>query len=47
VRGELDREAYLTAMRGLIAQIRADERLAPVATALNEARLLLAEEPGT
>jgi 3'-5' exonuclease len=41
VRGELEREAYLSAMRGLIAFIKADERLAPVAAALNEPRLLL------
>jgi predicted PolB exonuclease-like 3'-5' exonuclease len=45
VRGELEREAYLTAMRGLLTLIRTDERLAPVAGALNEARLLLEPEP--
>jgi predicted PolB exonuclease-like 3'-5' exonuclease len=44
VRGELEREAYLAAMRGLIALIRGDERLAPVAQALNEPRLLLEGE---
>jgi predicted PolB exonuclease-like 3'-5' exonuclease len=44
VRGELEREAYLSAMRGLIALIRSDERLAPVAAALNEPRLLLETE---
>ena len=43
VRGELKREAYLTAMRGLIAFIRSEERLAVVAAALNEKRLLLEE----
>jgi predicted PolB exonuclease-like 3'-5' exonuclease len=46
LRGELERDAYLAAMRGLLAQIRGDERLAPVAAALNEARLLLVEEAG-
>jgi predicted PolB exonuclease-like 3'-5' exonuclease len=46
VRGELEREAYLTAMRGLLTLIRSDERLSPVAAALNEPRLLLdAESP--
>ena len=44
VRGELEREAYLSAMRGLLALIRSDERLAPVAAALNEPRLLLETE---
>jgi len=44
LRGELEREAYLAAMRGLIAAIRNDERLAPVAAAMNEARLLLSED---
>jgi predicted PolB exonuclease-like 3'-5' exonuclease len=48
VRGELEREAYLSAMRGLIALIRSDERLAPVAAALNEPRLMLdADVPPT
>lgn len=41
VRGELERDAYLRAMTGLLALIRSDERLAPVATGINEARLLL------
>jgi predicted PolB exonuclease-like 3'-5' exonuclease len=41
VRGEIDREKYLIAMRDLIAKIRSDERLAPVAAAMNDARLLL------
>jgi 3'-5' exonuclease len=41
VRGELERDPYLTAMRGLIAAIKADPRLAPVAGAMNEPRLLL------
>jgi predicted PolB exonuclease-like 3'-5' exonuclease len=45
VRGELEREAYLTAMRGLLALIRSDDRLAPVAAALNEPRLLLEGDP--
>jgi predicted PolB exonuclease-like 3'-5' exonuclease len=44
VRGELERDAYLGAMRGLLAMIRSEERLQPVATALNEARLLLEPE---
>lgn len=44
VRGELDRDAYVQAMRRLIELIRADERLAPIASGLNERRLLL-EEP--
>ncbi len=43
IRGELEREAYLVAMRRLIELIRNDERLAPVAAALNEKRLLLEE----
>ena len=44
LRGVLDRERYLGAMRSLIGLIRADPRLAPVATSLNERRLLLEEE---
>jgi 3'-5' exonuclease len=44
VRGELERQAYLTAMAGLIAAIRRDERLSPVAAALNEQRLMLEPE---
>ncbi len=44
LRGELEREGYLTAMRGLLALVRGDERLAPVAAAVNEARLLLEPE---
>jgi 3'-5' exonuclease len=47
VRGELEREAYLTAMRGLLTLIRTDERLAPVAGALNEPRLLLEADTPT
>jgi predicted PolB exonuclease-like 3'-5' exonuclease len=43
VRGELERDVYLNAMSGLIAAIHADQRLAPVAHALNETRLLLKE----
>src|SRR6201996_8864290 len=35
VRGEIDRDRYLSAMRGLIAQIKNDPRLAPVAEALD------------
>jgi len=41
VRGEIDRDRYLVAMRGLIAQIKNDPRLQPVAEALDERRLLL------
>jgi hypothetical protein len=40
LRGELDAERYLAAMRGLIEAIRRDPRLAPVANAMNEQRLL-------
>lgn len=48
LRGELEREAYLSGMRSLLALIRSDERLAPVAAALNESRLLLEpESPAT
>ncbi|MDX2053525.1 MAG: 3'-5' exonuclease [Polyangiaceae bacterium] len=41
LRGVLDRAAYLTAMQGLIDFIDADERLVPVASALNRPRLML------
>jgi predicted PolB exonuclease-like 3'-5' exonuclease len=41
LRGEIEREGYLEAMKGLIESIRGDERLAPVATGMNERRLLL------
>jgi 3'-5' exonuclease len=44
LRGELERDDYLRAMRGLLSLIRSDERLAPVASALNERRLLLEAE---
>ena len=43
VRGELKPEVYVTAMRGLIAFINSEEKLAVVAAALNEKRLLLEE----
>jgi hypothetical protein len=43
LRGELERDGYLSAMRQLLDLIRADERLAPVAAGLNEPRLMLAE----
>jgi predicted PolB exonuclease-like 3'-5' exonuclease len=43
LRGELDRDAYVAAARRLITAIRADERLVPVSSALNEKRLLLEE----
>jgi predicted PolB exonuclease-like 3'-5' exonuclease len=41
VRGMLSREDYLAAMTDLIANIDGDERLAPVAEALDRPRLLL------
>ena len=47
LRGELDAEPYRVAMRGLIAAVRADARLAPVASGMNEERLLAAFSPGT
>jgi 3'-5' exonuclease len=43
LRGELERENYLVAARQLIELIKNDERLAPVAAAMNEKRLLLEE----
>ena len=43
VRGELDRERYLFAMNSLLKAIRENPKLAPVAAALNEERLLLRE----
>lgn len=43
LRGELAPEAYRVAMGHLIALIRADARVAPVAEALNEERLMLSE----
>ena len=43
VRGELERDTYLVAMQRLIDVVRRDERLAPVASAMNEKRLLLEE----
>jgi len=45
LRGELDPDAYRRAMERLIATIRTDERVAAVAGAMNEDRLLLREEP--
>lgn len=45
VRGELPEDSYLAAMRGLVAFIRSDERLADVARGMNERRLLLEEHP--
>lgn len=44
LRGGLDREEYLHAMRGLIRLAREDERVRPVGEALSESRLLLGEE---
>ncbi|MEB2312455.1 MAG: ribonuclease H-like domain-containing protein [Sorangiineae bacterium] len=43
LRGELEREAYLAAMSGLIATVRADERVRAVSSVLDERRLMLAE----
>ena len=43
VRGELAPEAYLQAMRGLIAFIKSEEKLTAVAQGMNEKRLLLEE----
>jgi predicted PolB exonuclease-like 3'-5' exonuclease len=40
LRGELEPEAYRAAMQGLITAIRDDARLEPVASGLNEERLL-------
>lgn len=40
LRGELEPGAYLAAMKGLIETIRGDARLAAVASALDEARLM-------
>lgn len=43
VRGEIEREQYLEAMRGLITLIQSDLRTQPVAKSLNENRLMLVE----
>lgn len=43
LRGELTRDAYVAAMRGLMNAAAADERLAPVCDAWDESRLLLGE----
>lgn len=43
VRGEIDRERYLAGMTSLVAAIRDNPKLAPVAAALNEERLMLRE----
>jgi len=43
VRGEIERDRYLIAMQSLIALIKSDPRLAPVAAGLDERRLLLEE----
>lgn len=40
LRGELGADAYVQAMQGLIDFIRAEPKLAPVAAAMNDARLL-------
>lgn len=44
LRGELDRDGYRTAMRGLLDVVRGDERVRAVAAGLDEGRLLLNEE---
>ena len=41
VRGQLDRDRYLIAMNDLITHIDADERMRPVAEAMDRQRLLL------
>jgi len=41
VRGEVDRDGYVAAMRGLLEAIHADERLRPVRDGLDQGRLLL------
>jgi hypothetical protein len=46
VRGEIERERYLSAMRSLILLIKSDVRLLPVAEGLDERRLLLDTELG-
>lgn len=43
VRGEIDRERYLAGMSSLVTAIRENPKLAPVAAALNEDRLMLRE----
>ena len=43
VRGQLDRDGYLAAMKDLIDHIDSDERLRPVADAMDRDRLLLRE----
>lgn len=43
IRGELPREEYLAAMRGLMRAAIGDSRVAPVASAWNAERLLLGE----
>jgi hypothetical protein len=43
VRGAIEQDAYLGAMRGLLGLIREDARLSPVAAGMNAARLLLEE----
>jgi predicted PolB exonuclease-like 3'-5' exonuclease len=43
LRGELSRDAYRAQMARLIAEVRRDERLAAVANAMDERRLLLEE----
>jgi len=46
LRGELAPGPYRDAMQGLITAIRADPRLEPVASGLDERRLLLEDPPG-
>ncbi|MBN1610642.1 MAG: ribonuclease H-like domain-containing protein [Polyangiaceae bacterium] len=43
LRGELGREAYISAMRGLLDLVRTDPRVSAVAPGMNDARLLLDE----
>jgi hypothetical protein len=44
VRGALARDAYVSVMRSLVQIVREDPRLSAIASGMNEARLLLAEE---
>jgi predicted PolB exonuclease-like 3'-5' exonuclease len=44
LRGELTRNAYSTAMRGIIDLVRTDPRVSAIAPGMNEQRLLLTEE---
>ena len=45
LRGELDRERYIEAMKGLIELMSSDDRVAPVYEGIDRAALLLEESP--